>query len=175
MIVTLCAVAFLVVLVGVLARATPHAEHAQSNRQSDEFCVEDFAIQGYRPMLRLAAQTDRRYLSAACGDSVAASYRKVQRQLLRQYLREAARDFSRLYSIANAHSVEAVNDPGDLSMAVLEQQMTFILLIWTVETRLLLDGIVPFALDLKPVITSIETLAQQTRERARPQYGYHAV
>ena len=174
MIVTLCAVAFLVVMAGVLARDTPHAEELASARQSDTSFLEDFAFHGYRPMMRLAAQTDRRYVSTTLGVPLAASYRKVQRELLRQYLREAARDFSRLYSIANAHSVAAVSDPGDLSMAVLEQQMTFILLIWAVETRLLLDGILPFAVDLKPVINSIETLAEQTRQRVRPQYGFHA-
>jgi hypothetical protein len=175
MIVTLGAVSFLVVLVAVLAGSWPRAEKVGRNRPTDSAFLENFALHGYRPMLRLAEQTDRRFLKASVGEPLAATYRKIQRQLMREYLREAAKDFSRLYSIANAHSAEAISDPGDLSMAVLEQQMTFILLIWSIETRLLLDGILPFDMDLKPVITSIETLAEKTRQRVRPQFGYHAV
>ena len=88
---------------------------------------------------------------------------------------DAAKDFNRLYSIANAKSLQATSDPGDLSMALFEQQMTFIMLIWGIEARLMLDGIVPFALDLGPLMSAIEGLAAQTRTLARPQFGYHAV
>jgi hypothetical protein len=60
-------------------------------------------------------------------------------------------------------------------MVLFEQQMTFIMLVWGIEARLLLDGVLPFAVDLRPLINSIEGLAQQTREMARPQFGYSAV
>jgi hypothetical protein len=52
--------------------------------------------------------------------------------------------------------------------------MTFILLVWGIEARLLLDGLLPLAVDLKPLIMQLEGLAQQTRELARPQFGYTA-
>jgi hypothetical protein len=94
--------------------------------------------------------------------------------LLREYLRDAAKDFNRLYSIANAKSLQASSDPGDLSMALFEQQMTFIMLIWGLEARLMLDAVVPFALDLDPLMGAIEGLAAQTRMLARPQFGYHS-
>ena len=109
------------------------------------------------------------------GETLAGCYRKIQCQLLREYLRDASKDFNRLYAIATAKSVQAMSDPGDLSMALFEQHMTFILLVWGIEARLLLDGLLPFAVDLKPLIMQIEALAQQTRELARPQYGYQAV
>lgn len=126
-------------------------------------------------MLRLATQMDRRYLTSAHGDSLSGCYRKIQRGLLREYLRDAAKDFNRLYAIANAKSLKASSDPGDLSMALFEQQITFIMLIWGIEARLMVDGVVPFALNLEPLMGAIEGLAAQTRLLARPQFGYQAV
>jgi hypothetical protein len=55
-----------------------------------------------------------------------------------------------------------------------EQQMTFILSVWGIEARLLFDGWLPFGVDLKPLIAHLESLAQQTRDIARPQYSYTA-
>ena len=78
-----------------------------------------------------------------------------QRELLREYLRDAAKDFHRMYAIANAKAVQAASDPGDLSMCLFEQQITFVMLMWGIEARLRLDGIFPFAVDLKPLISSI--------------------
>jgi hypothetical protein len=125
-------------------------------------------------MLRLATQMDRKFLSSAHGEILAGCYRKIQRTLLREYLRDASKDFNRLYAIATAKQVRATSDTDDLSMVLFEQQMTFILLIWGIEARLLLDSFLPFAVDLKPLIAHLEGLAQQTRELARPQYAYQA-
>ena len=165
----------LVAAVAVLTRFAPKPDVVAGSYGSDASFLENFSLQTYRPMLRLATQMDRRYLSGAHSDSLAGCYRKIQRGLLREYLRDAAKDFNRMYAIANARAVRAASDPGDLSMALFEQQMTFIMLIWGIEARLVLDGILPFALDLKPLIDSIEDLAQQTRELARPQFAYSAV
>ncbi len=60
-------------------------------------------------------------------------------------------------------------------MALFEQQMTFIMLVWGIEARLLFDGLLPFAVDLKPLIAHLEALAHETRQLARPQFGYTAV
>jgi len=126
-------------------------------------------------MVRLASQMDRKFLSAAHGNTLAACYRRIQRNLLREYLRETAKDFNRLHAIATAKSVLAASDPGDLSIALFEQQLTFTLLVWGIEARLLLDDFLPFAVDLKPLIVHLEGLARQTRELARPQYSYQAL
>ena len=125
-------------------------------------------------MLRLASQMDRKFLTSAHGATLASCYRKIQCNLLREYLRDASKDFNRMYAIANAKAALATSDPGDLSMALFEQQMTFILSMWGIETRLLLDRFMPFALDLQPMIADLEGLDRQTREIARPQYSYTA-
>jgi hypothetical protein len=125
-------------------------------------------------MVRLASQMDRKFLNAAHGNTLAACYRKIQRTLLREYLREASKDFNRLHAIATAKSVLATSDPEDLSIALFEGQLTFTLMVWGIEARLLLDDLLPFAVDLKPLIGHLEGLAQQTRQLARPQYSYQA-
>jgi hypothetical protein len=103
---------------------------------------------------------------------LAECYRKIQRNLLREYLHEASRDFNRLYAIATAKAVQAASDPGNLSMALLEQQMSFVMLVWGIEARLFLDSLLPFGIDLASLVGQLEGLAQQTRELALPQYGY---
>lgn len=174
MIVSLLTVLSLVVAVAVLSHFAPKAQALQSTYGSDASFLDNFSLMKYRPMLRLASQMDRKYLSAAHSDKLASCYRKIQRGLLREYLRDASKDFNRLYSIANAKCVQASADPGDLSMVLFEQQMSFFLLVWGIEARLVLDSILPFAMDLKPLMNSMEGLAKQTRQLARPQFAFSA-
>jgi hypothetical protein len=168
------AVLLLVAAVGVLTVFAPKRLISPNSYGSDASFLDGFSPLRYRPMLRLATQMDRRFIRAAHGESLANCYRRIQRGLLREYLRNAAKDFNRLYAIANARCVQAASDPADLSMALFEQQMTFLLLVWGVEARLLLDVLIPFSLDLEPLIGSIQGLAAQTRQMTHPQFGYSA-
>ena len=174
MILGLVIVLLLVAAVALMTRYSPKAEDPGVFYGSDVSFLDSFSLGAYRPMLRLASQMDRKFLTSAHGETLAGCYRKIQRQLLREYLHDASKDFNRLYAIATAKAVHAVSDPGDLSMALFEQQMTFILLVWGIEARLLMDGFLPFAVDLKPLIVHLEGLARQTRQLARPQYSYQA-
>jgi hypothetical protein len=176
MILSLAAVLLLIVAIVGLTRFSSSQPAADKNSYaSDASFLEAFSMKTYRPMLRLASQMDRRYLESAHSRELAACHRRVQRRLLREYLRELSHDFNRLYSIATAKSVRAMNDSDNLSTTLVEQQMGFIFLMWSIEARLLLDGIFPWSVDLKPVIGYIENLAAQTRELSRPQLSYHVV
>jgi hypothetical protein len=174
-IVGLSIVILLIVAVTLLTCFAPKSDRPAAFYGSDVSFLDSFSLGAYRPMLRLASQMDRKFLSSAHSETLAGCYRKIQRNLLREYLREASKDFNRLYAIATAKTVHPMSDPDGLSMALFEQQMTFILLVWGIEARLLLDGFLPFAVDLKPLVAHIEGLAQQTRALARPQYSYSAV
>jgi hypothetical protein len=174
-IVSLTIVLLLVAAVGLLTWFSPKSEDLAACYGSDVSFLEHFSAGAYRPMLRLASQMDRKFLSSTHGDRLAGCYRNVQRDLLREYIREVSNDFRRLYAIATAKSVLALSDPGDLSMALFEQQITFILLVWGIEARLIFDYLCPIAVDLKPLIGHLEGLAQQARELTHPHYGYHAV
>ena len=174
MIISLIVVLLLIAAVGLLTRFAPQPDGTDTCFGSDSLFLKNFSLTSYKPMLRLASQLDRKFLTATHGDKLATCYRGIQRDLLREYLRDASRDFNRLYAIATAKAVRATSDPGDLSMALFEQQMTFILSVWGIEARLLFDGWLPFGVDLKPLIAHLESLAQQTRDIARPQYSYTA-
>lgn len=126
-------------------------------------------------MLRLASQLDKDFLTEAHGKTLGSCYRKIQRDILREYLREATSDFNRMYSIATAKAAQATSDPGDLSLALFEQQISFLLSIWGIEARLLLDDYLPFRVELQPLVSHLEGLATQTRALLRPQYSYSAL
>jgi hypothetical protein len=175
MIISLSIIFLLIAAVALLTCFSPRSDGSAAFYGSDTSFLDNFCLGVYRPMVRLASQMDRKFLSSAHGGTLSACYRTIQRNLLREYLRETAKDFNRLHAIATAKSVRAASDPGDLSMALFEQQLTFTLLIWGIEARLLLDDFLPFAVDLKPLIVHLEGLAQQTRELARPQYSYQAL
>lgn len=142
---------------------------------TDSSFIENFSLGAYRPMLRLASQMDRRFLNSVHGEALASCYRKVQRNLLREYLRDASKDFNRLHAIATAKTLRALHDPDDLSLGLFEQQMTFVLLVWGIEARLLVDRFLPFSFDISPVVAQLEGLAAQTRQLARPQFSYQAL
>jgi hypothetical protein len=175
MILSLAAVLLMILAIVCLTRFSSCQPVAKNSYASDANFLENFSLKTYLPMLRLASQMDRRFLESAHSPQLASCHRKIQRQLLREYLRELSRDFNRLYSIATAKSVHALNDSGNLSMTLVEQQMGFIFLIWSIEARLLLDSVFPYSVDLQPVIAYIENLAAQTRELSRPQLSYHVV
>lgn len=176
MILSLSVVLGLVIAIVALAKFSASEPASPSNSYgSDANFLENFSLKTYRPMLRLASQMDRRYLTSAHGTQLASCHRRIQRKLLREYLKDLSRDFNRLYNIATARAVNALNDPSNLSVTLVEQQMGFIFLIWSIEARLLLDCIFPYSVDLKPVIGYIESLSAQTRELARPQLSYHVM
>jgi hypothetical protein len=174
MIVSLSIIVLLTVAVALLTCFAPRTDSSCEFYGTDTSFLESLSLVTYRPMLRLATQMDRKFLSSAHGEVLAGCYRKIQRNLLREYLRDASKDFKRLHAIATAKTVHASSDPDELSTALFEQHMTFILLVWGIEARLLLDNVLPFAVDLQPLIGQLDALARQTRDLARPQYSYRA-
>lgn len=176
MIISVAALLLLVIVsVGFTRLFSGQRSSASDSCEPDAGFLESFSVAVYRPMLRLASQMDRRYLVSSHGSRLAARHRRVQRELLHHYLRDLSRDFNRLYNIATTKAARALNDSGNLSMVLAEQQMTFILLIWCIEVRLILDCIYPYSVDLQPAVDQIESLFAATRELVRPQFSYHGV
>lgn len=171
MIIGLAIVVLLTVAVALLTCFAPSEGYKTFSAITDSSFLENFSLGVYRPMLRLAGQMDRKFLTAAHGKVLAECYRGIQRNLLREYLREASKDFNRLHSIATAKTLRALSDPDGLSMALFEQQMSFVLVVWWIEARLLLDRFVPLGMELEPLVAQIETLAEETRRLVRPQYA----
>lgn len=122
--------------------------------QKAESWLEDFSSTAYRPMIRLAEPNDAGYLAAQRGLDEAARYRRWQRRALRTYLRRLSRDFQRLHSLAAA-------DPW--------RRLNFLVSVWSVEVRLALSGILPRAIDLRPLLVTMDDLASQARQRRQNQ------
>ena len=156
-----------------LSNSAPRAPETCYGADAD--FLDNFSLRSYRPMIRLAARLDRDFLVQIHGPRLADCYRGIQRQVLREYLKTVSKDYNRLYAIANARSTRAASDTGDLSMALFEQQMSFIFLMWGIEARLLLEPILPGPIDLNPLVRYVENMAQQTRALSRPQLSYRAV
>ena len=126
-----------------------------------ETWLEHFSPDSYLPMLRLAEGSDAPFLSKHRGPEETARYRRLQRQMLRDYLRGLARDFHRLHGLA------AGSDPGNLALALVDERMAFSLGIWSIEARLLLNEIVPCAVNLRPLLANVEQLTDKAREITR--------
>lgn len=171
MIIGLAIVALLTTAVALLTCCAPRDESVGFNAGTDSSFLENFSVGAYKPMLRLAGHLDRKFLTSVHGKVLAECYRGIQRNLLREYLRDAAKDFRRLHSIATAKMVHALSDPEDLSMALFEQQISFALLVWWIEARLVLDRFLPYSLNLTPLVAQMQTMAEQTRQMARPRYN----
>ncbi len=105
MIIGLLIVVLLVAAVALMARYSPKVDASGVSYGSDVTFLDNFSLGAYRPMLRLASQMDRKFLSSVHGETLAGCYRKIQRGLLREYLHDASKDFNRLYAIATAKSV----------------------------------------------------------------------
>jgi hypothetical protein len=115
-----------------------------------ESWLRDFSSASYRPMIRLAEPNDAGFLAVQSGPDEAARYRRWQKRALRTYLRRLSRDFQRLHSLAAA-------GPW--------RRLMFLLSIWKVEVRLLFSGVLPRAIDLRPLLATMDDLAAQARRR----------
>jgi hypothetical protein len=171
----LIVVALLVAAALGLTRFSAPMPDAARSYGSDSAFLHQFSVSRYRPLLRLASRMDRSYLEKTHGKRLAGCYRKMQRALLREYLHDLSKDVNRLYAILNARSANARNDEGNVSLALTEQQTSFALLIWGMEARLLLDQVMPRALNIRPLIAALDALTSQTQAVASPQLSYHVV
>ena len=160
MLIVLAAIALVLVAIVPFARP-PAAERAEamSFSQSDAW-LEGFSLRPYGPMARLASRHDRNFLkkARACGEI--RHYRRTQRTLLREYLRNLAVDYRRLHAIAAARSEPAP------ALELSERQTEFILLMWSVETRLVVQRVIPWSVDLQPLLANVEMQAAETRQLA---------
>ena len=115
-----------------------------------EAWLDDFSSAMYRPMIRLAEPDDAENLAARRGPEEATRYRRWQRRALRTYLRRLSRDFERLHTLAAAA-------PWRL--------LKFLIEVRSVEVRLLLNRALPSAVDLRPLLATVDDLAAQARSR----------
>jgi hypothetical protein len=140
-----------------------------------EAWLDTFSVRAYQPMLRLASRSDRRYLQTVGDRAEAKRYRRAQRALLRGYLRSLSSDFQKLHSIATARARKYAGDESGLSLALIEEQMGFIFLMWSIEARIALNTLLPGSINLQPLLANVDILASQARELILPRLRYQVM
>jgi hypothetical protein len=135
--------------------------------------LESFSLRAYRPMLRLATRTDGHILKSARSAAERRRYRHAQCTLLREYLGSLSQDFNRLNAIAADRSRRAGSHGEEGPMALLDRRIAFVCLMWSIEVRMMLGALIPFSVDVAPLLASVEALAAETREMmTRPLLRY---
>jgi hypothetical protein len=163
--------AVLAALISVMALLVHPAAENQTGAKlptASDAWLESFSLRSYRPMLRLAAGDDERYLKAGRPPGSVKRHRRIQRTLLREYLRSLSEDFHRLHRIAAEKQLRAKRADAGLPMELFEQQIGFIFHMWSIEARLLIHALIPHRIDLQPLLANVEKLAADTREMTRP-------
>jgi hypothetical protein len=169
--ISLTAVALLVAVVVMFAPPTA-AKQAEEEIPPSDAWLERFSLRAYRPMLLLASRADGHYLKSVRPGSESKRYRRMQRTLLREYMGSLSRDFHRLHAIAGEKIRRANSNEAGRSMALFEQQIGFIFLLWSFEARVMLHALIPHSIDLEPLLANVESLVAETRGIARPPLRY---
>jgi len=173
--ISLAALAALISVVALLVYPDAENQTGAKFPTASDAWLESFSLRSYRPMLRLAAGDDERYLKAARPPGSMKRHRRIQRTLLREYLRSLSQDFHRLHRIAAEKQLRAKRADAGLPMDLFEQQIGFIFQMWSIEARLLIQALIPHRIDLQPLLANVEKLAADTRETIPPPLRFRRV
>ncbi|MGE5570160.1 MAG: hypothetical protein ACM3S5_14080 [Rhodospirillales bacterium] len=165
--VALAGAVLLAVLVGVafllLFRRLTAREH---DEQADLEWCRDFSIARYRPMERLFVEDDYDFLAAQPGfhPKISRKLQSERRRVFRHYLRCLRRDFDRLTTAAKMVLLNASQDRPDLAGLLLKQRLIFNYAMLVVEFRLGLQTIGIGRVDVRRLVSSLETMREQVRQ-----------
>ena len=89
--------------------------------------IAQFSVDRYRPMERLLAEADYRFLASQPGydPAIAKKLRARRRKAFRAYLAAMARDFERLYVTAKQIAVYSEHDRADFIVLLARQKVLF--------------------------------------------------
>ncbi len=130
-----------------------------------EWCRE-FSIARYRPMERLFVEEDYDFLAAQPGfhPKISKKLQAERRRVFRHYLRCLRRDFDRLSTAAKMVMLSASQDRPDLAGLLLKQRLIFNYAMLMVELRLALQTIGIGRVDVRRLVSSLETMREQLRQ-----------
>jgi len=127
--------------------------------------LEGFSPATYRPMERLLAANDYRFLKSDAGyrSGMEAKLRAQRRRIFRKYLRSMTGDFNRLYNTAKLMLVHAEQDRPDLAKALIVLRLSFSATVLMAYGRLALDaaGLRATGYSVRPLIQSLEGVQGQ--------------
>lgn len=132
---------FLVLAVVLLLLARRVLASGRDHDVSPEW-LRSFSTARYRPMERVLAEDDFRFLASQCGyePRIERKLRAARRRVFRQYLRCLRKDFARLEACLRWLMVHSPVDRPDLARVLRRYKFAFLCALVGAEARLLLHG-----------------------------------
>lgn len=127
-----------------------------------------FSIARYRPMQRILAEDDYRFLEAQewYHPSIASNLRRKRAAAFRSYLTCLKADFGRLDSAIRLYMAACSQDRPDLAKAVLKRRLVFAYAVTFAEWRLLLFRFGLGTADIEALIGSLDGMRLQLGQMA---------
>jgi hypothetical protein len=127
-----------------------------------------FSIARYRPMQRILAEDDYRFLEAqeCYHPSIASNLRRKRAVAFRSYLTCLKADFGRLDSAIRLYMAACSQDRPDLAQAVLKRRLVFAYALTLAEWRLLLFRFGLGTVDIEALIGSLDGMRLQLGQMA---------
>ena len=127
-----------------------------------------FSVARYRPMERLFAEEDYRFLARQKGycEDVARRLRRERIKIFRGYLKCISGDFRRLEAAASFWMANAPQDRPDLAKALMKRRLSFFAALMGAKWRLLLYGFGLSTADVHRLVDSLDDMRVQLRRMA---------
>jgi hypothetical protein len=140
----------------------------QAEPDSDLDWCRGFSVAKYRPMERLFVEEDYEFLAAQPGfhPRIYTKLQAERRRVFRHYLRCLSRDFDRLYAAAKMLLLDAPQDRPEFARLLLKQRFVFAYAMASVEAHLVLQGWGIGKVDVRPLVTALESMRDQLRQLA---------
>lgn len=149
----LCVVAVIALLLRNVLRQT-------NEPVPDGSWLDAFDVNRYRPMQRLLAESDYRFLAAnGASSDVIRRLRSERRRVFRAYLRNMVRDFNRLHKSARILSLQAETDRSDFALLLIRMRLAFGWTVAMVELRLMLNQAGLSTVDARRLIGVLDTMS----------------
>ena len=120
--------------------------------------ISDFSVARYRPMERLLAEEDYRFLESqpAINRATVRRFRAERRAIFRQYLRCLSEDFDRLCGTVQALTLASGEDRPDLAVALAKSRLSFACARLAVQMRLICHWMGFGGVEIRGLVDSLE-------------------
>lgn len=128
--------------------------------ECDANWISEFSITKYRPMLRLLAEDDFRFLEQQEGyePAIGKRLRAERLKIFRGYLRNLVRDYHRLHIGARLILVYAPEDRSDLASQLVRHRLEFAWNLMRVELNLAMYSLGIGSVDVKALIGTLDSI-----------------
>jgi len=120
--------------------------------------ISDFSVARYRPMERLLAEEDYRFLEGqpAINRATVRRFRAERRAIFREYLRCLSKDFDRLCGAVQALTLASAEDRPDLAVALVKSRLSFACARLAVQMRLICHWMGFGGVEIRGLVGSLE-------------------